>query len=78
MSVQDPVNTRLNDASCSLNLSEHGKLVLQAKLTQDLFDCFTLRMEALMSFEMSVLFTSQHGVSFQEKNFIPINTATTA
>jgi len=56
------------------NLKDLWRLAFQAKLTQDLFDCFTLKMEALMSSEMSVLFTSQHGVSFQKKNFIPINT----
>jgi len=58
--------------SMESNLKELWRLVFQAKLAQDFLDCFTLKMEALISSEMSVLFTSQHGIRFQ-KNFISIN-----
>jgi hypothetical protein len=56
------------------NLKDLRRLVFQAKLAQDFLACFTLKMKALISSQMSVTFTNQHCVRLQ-KNFISINIA---
>jgi hypothetical protein len=56
------------------NLKDLWRLVFQAKLAQDFLAYSTMKMEALISSQMSVIFTNQHGVRLQ-KNFISINIA---